>query len=112
MPSFAARRARWSGSGAADELADARHRPPSAPRRDQDLPGAAVTGTRRAPSGSAPALPAPAPARPTRLLRLTRSASAGPAAVCSEAEVAADELLHDLVGAGPDLRHARIAPGA
>src|SRR3712207_2619839 len=30
----------------------------------------------------------------------------------SEAEVAADELLHDLVGAGPDLRDPGVLPGA
>src|SRR5690606_21727684 len=30
----------------------------------------------------------------------------------SEAQVAADEFLHDLVGTGPDLGHAGVAPGA
>src|SRR5215218_3290141 len=108
--------ARWSGSSDRPATASATSGPPSVSTAWSSASGLRAVMTTRAPSATrrwAIARPMPRLAPVTSAVRPRRPFTAVPSEpVASQPEVPTDELLHDLVGAGPDLGHPGVAPGA
>src|SRR6478609_9833956 len=115
----------WSGSSAWPATPSACSTPPRRSTASSSASGLRPVTTTRAPSATRrSAMPNPMPrlapvtmatvwsCRPTGAPPRMGVTQRGGSEAGSEAEVAADELLHDLVGAGPDLGDAGVPPGA
>src|SRR4051794_9443998 len=108
--------ARWSGSSDRPATASATSGPPSVSTALSSASGLRAVITTRAPSATrrwAIARPMPRLAPVTSAVRPRSPFTAVPEQpVPSQAQVPTDELLHDLVGAGPDLGYPGVPPGA